>query len=66
MMEFNAEKKICLPKRQLCEIRQIFLHVLIEGSNMFFHSLTFQGPEGSVENCPRFSIFPRDHANLNE
>ena len=27
MMEFTAKRKICLPKRQLCEIRQIFLHV---------------------------------------
>ena len=39
---------------------------LIEGSNMIFHTLTFAGPEGSVENrgrSPRFSTFPRDLAN---
>ena len=41
MKEFNAEKKICLPKRPLCEIRQMFLHVFNKGYHcaMIVHAL---------------------------
>ena len=43
-------------------------HFAIEGSNMIFHSLTFEWSRREVlkTGCPRFSTFPRDLANVNE